>query len=40
MMGLTAELLGKLHGISRQQQDEFGARSHRLAYEATLAGSF
>ena len=29
MMGLTAEMLGKLHGISRQQQDEFAARSHR-----------
>lgn len=40
MMGLTAELLGKLHGISRQQQDEFGARSHRLAHEATLQGRF
>ncbi len=40
MMGLTAELLGKMHGISRQQQDEFGARSHRLAHEATLQGRF
>lgn len=40
MMGLTAELLGKLHGISRAQQDEFGARSHRLAHEATLQGRF
>ncbi|MFK7161150.1 acetyl-CoA C-acyltransferase FadA [Marinospirillum sp. MEB164] len=40
MMGLTAELLGKMHGISRQQQDEMGARSHRLAYEATLEGRF
>ncbi|MFC4656537.1 MULTISPECIES: acetyl-CoA C-acyltransferase FadA [Rheinheimera] len=40
MMGLTAELLGKMHGISRQQQDEFGARSHRLAHEATLEGRF
>lgn len=40
MMGLTAELLGKLHGISRQQQDEFGARSHRLAHEATVQGRF
>lgn len=28
MMGLTAEMLGKLHGISREQQDEFAARSH------------
>lgn len=40
MMGLTAELLGKLHGISRQQQDEFGARSHRLAHQATVEGRF
>jgi acetyl-CoA acyltransferase len=40
MMGLTAEMLAKMHGISRQQQDEFGARSHRLAHEATLAGTF
>jgi acetyl-CoA acyltransferase len=40
MMGLTAEMLGKMHGISRQQQDEFGARSHRLAHKATLEGKF
>jgi len=40
MMGLTAEMLAKMHGISRQMQDEFGARSHRLAHEATLEGRF
>lgn len=40
MMGLTAEMLGKMHGITRQQQDEFGARSHRLAHKATLDGKF
>ena len=40
MMGLTAELLGKMHGISRQMQDEFGYRSHKLAHEATLGGNF
>ncbi|PID42212.1 MAG: acetyl-CoA C-acyltransferase FadA [Proteobacteria bacterium] len=40
MMGLTAEMLAKMHGIGRKQQDEFGARSHRLAHEATLAGRF
>jgi len=40
MMGLTAEMLAKMHGISRQQQDEFGARSHRLAHEATKEGRF
>lgn len=38
MMGLTAEMLGRMHGISRQQQDEFGVRSHRLAWEATQQG--
>ncbi|MDX1696445.1 MAG: acetyl-CoA C-acyltransferase FadA [Ketobacteraceae bacterium] len=38
MMGLTAEMLGRMHGISRQQQDEFALRSHRLAWEATLEG--
>ena len=40
MMGLTAEMLGKMHGISRQQQDEFAARSHRRAHAATLNGDF
>ena len=40
MMGLTAEMLAKMHGISREQQDEFGARSHRLAHKATLDGTF
>lgn len=39
-MGLTAELLGLQHGISRQQQDEFGARSHRNAHAASEAGKF
>ena len=40
MMGLTAEMLAKMHGISRQAQDEFGARSHRLAQKATDEGRF
>lgn len=40
MMGLTAELLGKMHGISREQQDAFGERSHRLAQKATVEGNF
>ena len=40
MMGLTAELLGKMHGITRQQQDEMGARSQRLAHEASMNGRF
>lgn len=38
MMGLTAEMLGRMHGISRQQQDEFALRSHKKAWEATLEG--
>ncbi|MDF1781643.1 MAG: acetyl-CoA C-acyltransferase FadA [Alcanivoracaceae bacterium] len=38
MMGLTAEMLGRMHGISREQQDEFGVRSHKLAWEATQQG--
>ncbi|GAA0812117.1 acetyl-CoA C-acyltransferase FadA [Colwellia sp. D2M02] len=37
-MGLTAELLGKQHGISREMQDAFGARSHQKAHQAMLAG--
>ncbi|MFG6137756.1 acetyl-CoA C-acyltransferase FadA [Halomonas sp. B23F22_10] len=40
MMGLTAELLGKMHGISREDQDAFGVRSHRLAREARDGGGF
>ncbi|WP_261834393.1 acetyl-CoA C-acyltransferase FadA [Vibrio ishigakensis] len=40
MMGLTAEMLGKLHGISREQQDEFAARSHARAFDATQTGRF
>lgn len=37
-MGLTAELLGRQHGISRAMQDEFGARSHQRAYAAQQEG--
>lgn len=40
MMGLTAELLSKMHGIGREQQDQFGLRSHMKAHEATQAGKF
>ncbi|MBB3142691.1 acetyl-CoA C-acyltransferase FadA [Halomonas organivorans] len=40
MMGLTAELLGKMHGISREDQDAFGVRSHRLAQAAQDNGGF
>jgi acetyl-CoA acyltransferase len=40
MMGLTAEMLGKMHGVSREQQDAFAERSHRLAHKATVEGKF
>ncbi len=39
-MGFTAELLGKLHGITRQQQDEFAYASHQKAHQATVEGRF
>ncbi|WP_394173671.1 acetyl-CoA C-acyltransferase FadA [Thalassotalea litorea] len=37
-MGLTAELLGRQHGITRAMQDEFAARSHQRAHAAHLEG--
>ncbi|MEH6577286.1 MAG: acetyl-CoA C-acyltransferase FadA [Amphritea sp.] len=40
MMGVTAEMLGKMNGISREEQDAMGARSHRLADEARSQGRF
>ncbi|SHE86383.1 acetyl-CoA acyltransferase [Modicisalibacter ilicicola DSM 19980] len=40
MMGLTAELLGKMHGISREDQDAFGVRSHQRALAANEKGYF
>lgn len=39
-MGITAEYLSQLHGIARPQMDEFSARSHQKAAEATRAGKF
>lgn len=39
-MGLTAEYLSLLHGITREQMDEFGARSHHRAALATEKGEF
>lgn len=39
-MGLTAELLGKMNGITREQQDAFAVRSHALAHKATVEGRF
>ncbi len=35
MMGLTAEMLSRLHGISREVKDQFAARSHARARAAT-----
>ena len=40
MMGLTAEMLGRLEGISREMQDEFAVRSHKKAHAATKEGRF
>lgn len=40
MMGLTAEMLSRMHGISREMQDQFAARSHQRAWAATEAGYF
>lgn len=37
-MGQTAEQMAKSHGISREQQDEFAHRSHRLAAKAWAQG--
>ena len=39
-MGLTAELLAKMHGINREQQDRFALRSHMNAHQATIEGRF
>lgn len=40
MMGLTAEALAMLHGITREQQDQFGLRSQQRAYAAQQEGRF
>jgi len=40
MMGLTAEVLAKMHGISRASQDQFALRSHQKAQEARVQGRF
>ena len=39
-MGLTAELLGKMHKISREDQDIFALKSHQKAKKATEEGRF
>ncbi|MCL6387977.1 acetyl-CoA C-acyltransferase FadA [Pectobacterium carotovorum subsp. carotovorum] len=40
MMGLTAEMQGRMHNISREMQDQFAARSHQRAHRATQSGAF
>jgi acetyl-CoA acyltransferase len=39
-MGLTAEMLGTLHGITREDQDKFALESHKRAVAATKEGRF
>ena len=39
-MGITGEMAAEKHNVSRSQQDEFAAESHRRAAEATSAGRF
>ncbi|MGW0911066.1 thiolase family protein [Streptomyces sp. NPDC002784] len=39
-MGETAEEVASRHGVSRERQDEFALRSHRLAAEARKNGYF
>lgn len=39
-MGMTAEYLAMLHGINREQMDEFAVRSHKLAHAAREGGKF
>jgi acetyl-CoA acyltransferase len=39
-MGLTAELLATMHGISREEQDKFALASHQKAIAATKSGRF
>jgi acetyl-CoA acyltransferase len=39
-MGLTAEALGRKHGVTREMQDAFGLRSQLRAHAATVEGRF
>src|SRR5438045_542187 len=39
-MGMTAENVAEKYGVSRDEADEYSARSHRLATRATEAGAF
>ncbi len=40
MMGVTAEVLARMHRIDRPRQEEFAVRSHRLAENARAGGGF
>lgn len=40
MMGLTAEMLGTMHGIPRADQDAFALESHKRASRANVDGEF
>ncbi|MEZ5492151.1 MAG: acetyl-CoA C-acyltransferase FadA [Gammaproteobacteria bacterium] len=40
MMGMTAEVLARMHGFGREQQDRFAVRSHTLADQARRNGGF
>ncbi|MHB0970576.1 MAG: acetyl-CoA C-acyltransferase FadA [Thermoanaerobaculia bacterium] len=40
MMGITAEVLAKMHGINRTAQDQFALRSHQKAHDARVNGRF
>jgi acetyl-CoA acyltransferase len=40
LMGLTAEMLSKMHQTTREAQDEFAYRSHQNAHQATVQGRF
>jgi len=39
-MGITAEYLGMIHNVTREDQDKFACESHRRAHSATKAGKF
>lgn len=39
-MGQDCEILANRYGVTRQEQDEFAARSHQLAGQAKAAGHF
>ncbi|MCY0860106.1 MAG: acetyl-CoA C-acetyltransferase [Sulfolobaceae archaeon] len=40
VMGLTAEKLAEISGITREEMDRFSLRSHQLAYKAIQEGYF